>query len=240
MEVKNRLLNYDDMIIYQNTDWFNFSLDSVLLANFVNIKLTDKKIIDFATGNAPVPMLLTYKTKNKIYGIDIQKEVLELGKKSVIENNLEEQIELINEDIKNIYSVFRREYFDIITCNPPYFECNLNSNLNENDIKTNARHETLIKLEEIIKIGSDMLKNRGSFNLVHRTNRLLEVIELLKKNRLEPKRLQLIYPKNGSDSNIFLIEARKNANKGVKVLAPLIIHDEDGNYRQEIKRMFGD
>ena len=134
-------------------------------------------------------MLLTYKTKNKIYGIDIQKEVLELGKKSVIENNLEEQIELINEDIKNIYSVFRREYFDIITCNPPYFECNLNSNLNENDIKTNARHETLIKLEEIIKIGSDMLKNRGSFNLVHRTNRLLEVIELLKKNRLEPKRL---------------------------------------------------
>ena len=148
MEVKNKLLNYN-AVIYQNDDWFKFSLDSVLLANFVSINYRIKNILDIATGNAPIPMLLTYRTKVKIYGVEVQKEVYRLALKSVAENKMENQIKLINDNIKNYHLYFKNEHFDVITTNPPYFELNNVRLVNNNSIKSIARHEVLIKLEEI-------------------------------------------------------------------------------------------
>ena len=154
MEVKNRLLNYKDMYIYQNDEWFTFSIDSVLLANFTKINLRDKNIMDFCTGNAPVPMLLSYKTKNKIIGVELQKEVYDLAVKSINCNNLSDKIEIINYDIKNISDLYESDSFDIITCNPPYFETKNIELQNDNKIKNIARHEVAISLEDIIKNAS--------------------------------------------------------------------------------------
>jgi tRNA1(Val) A37 N6-methylase TrmN6 len=122
MIVKNNLLNFKDAYIYQDTDYFKFSLDSLLLANFVTINLRDKNILDIATGNAPIPMLLSYRTKANIYGVEIQKSVFDLGVKSIIENKMDKQITIINDDAKNVINLFGDDYFDVITCNPPIFE----------------------------------------------------------------------------------------------------------------------
>jgi len=238
MEVKNRLLNFDNMIIYQNDEWFTFSLDSVLLANFVNINLTDKKIIDFCTGNAPVPMLLSYRTKNDIIGVELQKEVYDLAVKSVKENKLENRIKIINGDIKNLSNLFDSDSFDIITCNPPYFKTENELLLNDNDIKTIARHEVKLNLEDIFIVARKLLKNGKKISMVHRPDRLIEIIDVMKKYGFEPKRMKLCYPKEGMDANILLIEGVKNGKSGLKIEPSLIIHNEDGSYTDEVRKMF--
>lgn len=238
MEVKNRLLNFDNKIIYQNNDWFLFSLDSVLLANFVNINFNDKKIIDFCTGNAPVPMFLSYKTKNEIIGIEIQKEIYDLAVKSICENKLDDRIKVLNDDVKNLVNIYEGDSFDIITCNPPYFKTDNKELLNDNDIKTIARHEVKLNLDDIFKTARYLLKNGKKIVMVHRPDRLIEIIDVMKKYGFEPKRIKLCYPKKGENANILLIEAVKNGKSGLKVESPLIVHNEDGSYVDEIRKMF--
>ena len=238
MEVKNRLLNFDNKIIYQNDEWFLFSLDSVLLANFVNINFTDKKIIDFCTGNAPVPMLLSYKTNNEIIGVELQKKISDLAVKSIKENELEDRIKIINEDVNNLSNIYEAESFDIITCNPPYFKTKNIDLLNNNDIKTIARHEVMLNLDDIFRVSKYLLKSGKKIVMVHRPDRLVEIIDVMKKYGFEPKRIKLCYPKKGEEANILLIEAIKNGKSGLKVESPLIIHNEDGSYVEEVRKMF--
>lgn len=241
MLVKNRLLNFKDMYIFQNDDWFTFSLDSVMLANFVAINLRDKKIIDLATGNAPVLMLLSLRTKANMYGIELQNEVYDLAVKSIKENKLSDRIKIINDDIKNLLSYFASDSFDVITCNPPYFKYKEGSNINENKIKAIARHEQELTLEDVIAISSKLLKNGGRLALVHRPDRFVEIIMLMKKYNMVPKRVRFVYPKRGSDSNILLIEATKNGNDGnLKIMDPLYVYDDKGEYTLEVKKMFGE
>lgn len=238
MEVKNRLLNYKDLVIMQNTDWFSFSLDSVLLPNFVTINKNIENIIDFCTGNAPIPLILSTKTNSKIYGVELQKEIYELAVKTIKLNNLENKIEIINYDIKNLSNYFETEFFDIITCNPPYFKYSENSNINKNKIKTIARHEVYIDLNIIFSIAKKILKNGGVIAMVHRPDRLIEIIETMKKNNIEPKKIQFIYPKENSECNAILIEGKKNGKPGLRILKPVYVHDEDGNYKEDIKKLF--
>jgi len=240
MIVRNRLLNFGNKIIYQDDEWFAFSLDSVLLANFVTIKLSDKKIVDFCTGNAPVPMLLSFRTKAKIYGIEIQKEVYDLGYDSVVENEMSKQIELILGNVRECDKFIEAESVDVVTCNPPYFKYKESSLINENKTKSIARHEDMINLEEIIVNAKKILKNGGTLSMVHRPERMIEIIDLLKKYNFEPKRMQLVYPKIDKAANILLIEATKNGKSGLKVLSPLISHNDDGTYTNEVRIMFGD
>lgn len=238
MIVKNSLLNYKE-VIYQDDEWFKFSIDSVLLANFVTINMGVKKIIDFATGNAPIPMLLSYRTKANIYGIEYQKCIYDLGVLSVNENKLNDRIKLINGDVREIKNFFDLESFDVVTCNPPYFKKNVGSNLNENEVKAIARHEINLNLDDVVKNASLILKNRGVFAMVHRTERMIEIIETMKKYRIEPKRIQFIYPKIGRESDLFLIEGVKNGNSGLKMLSPSILHSDNSNeYTEEIKKLF--
>ena len=239
MIVRNRLLNFSDKIIYQNDDYFTFSLDSVLLANFVTIKLSDKKIIDFCCGNAPIPMLMSFRTKARIFGVELQKEVYDMGVQSVKENKMNEQIELFNIDVKNIDSVIDAESMDIVTCNPPYFKYKDDSLVNENDIKSIARHEVMLNLEDVLKASRYVLKNGGTFAMVHRPERMIEIISLMQKYNIEPKKIRLVYPKRDREANILLIEGIKNGKSGLKILNPLITHNEDGSYVDEIRKMFG-
>ena len=240
MRVKNNLLNFKDKIIYQDTDYFSFSLDSLLLANFVTINLRDKVIVDFCTGNAPVPMLISYFTKANIYGIEIQKEIYDLARDSILENGMSDQIKIYNDDVNNILKYFKRESVDVVTVNPPYFKVNSSSYVNDNVIKRNARHESLITLEQIIYNASLILKKGGTFAMVHRPSRLIEIILLLKKYHIEPKRVRFVSPKEGTEANIMLIEGLMNGKEGLKVLPSLVVYDKNNNYTKEIKDMFGD
>ena len=239
MRVRNRLLNFGDNIIYQDNDCLMLSLDSVLLANFVTIKLTDKKILDLCSGNAPVPMLMSFRTKARIFGVEIQKEIYDMGWQSIVENDMDDQITMINADVNNLEEHFLTEEFDIITCNPPYFKYKSDSLVNDNDKKKIARHEVLIKLEDIIRISKLYLKNNGTFAMVHRPDRLIEIINLMQKYGIEPKKVQFIYPKEGKECNTVLIEGVKNGKSGLKILKPVIVHDEYGNYKEEIRKLFG-
>lgn len=237
MEVINDLLNYGNLKIVQNTDWFSFSLDSVLLANFVKIN-NKMKIIDFCSGNAPIPLFLSTKTKSKIIGVELQKEVFALAQKSININNLENQIEMLNMDVKNISNIYETDMFDLITCNPPYFKVDEQSNTNLNDIKAIARHELTLNLNEIFKIAKKILKNNGRIAMVHRTDRLMDIICAMKNNNIEPKRLQIIYPFENSKSNMILIEGSKNGKVGLEIEKSIIVHNIDGSYKDEILDIF--
>ena len=240
MKVLNDLLGYNNLKIYQDTEWFSFSLDSVLLPNFVSINKNVTKILDLGTGNAPIPMILSTMVgdKVKIYGIEIQKDLYDLAKESVEYNNLSSRIELINDDMKNLDKYFEANSFDVILSNPPYFKLEELSKKNDNTHKTIARHELKITLEDIISIARKYLNNNGVFAMVHRTDRLIEIIELMRKNNIEPKRIRLIYPKENTNSNMVLIEGRKNGNSGLIIEEPLYIHNEDGSYLDNINKMF--
>lgn len=238
MEVINDLLNYNGFKIYQNTSWFSFSLDSILLANFVNIKRNTNNIIDFCSGNAPIPLILSTKTNNNIIGVEIQQEVYELAKKSIKINNLDNRIKMLNMDIKQLVNIYETDTFDLITCNPPFFKVTEESKINNNIIKSVARHELKINLDDIFSISRKLLRNNGSICMVHRTDRLIDIITTMKNNNIEPKRIRLVYPKLNSESNIVLIEGVKNGNPGLKILPPLYVHDINGEYLDEVKNMF--
>lgn len=235
--VINDLVGYDNLKIVQNSNYFNFSLESVMIPRFCVLK-NNMKIIDFCTGNAPIPMILSTLTDSNIIGVELQKEIYNLAVQSVKINNLEDRITLLNMNVLDIFNVYETDSFDLITCNPPYFRVNEFSNLNNNMIKSIARHEIEIKLEDICRISKKLLKNNGSLVLVHRTDRLSEIINMLLKYNLQPKRIRFLYPKELENSNLVLIDARKNGNIGLKVLPPLICHNMDGSYTKEVLDMF--
>ncbi len=240
MERINDLVGYNNLKIFQNNDWFKFSLESVLLPCFVNISKNTNNILDLCTGNAPIPLILSTKTKAKVYGVEIQEDVYDLARKSVDINNLSKQIEIINDDVKNIVKRFESDTFDIITCNPPYFKDIDTSKKNDDIHKIIARHEVNLTMEDITKVVRKLLKNDGKFYLVHRTERFLELTNLLMSNNIMPKRVRFIYPKDNSESNLFMLEAVKNGKYGMKLESPLYVHNEDGSYRDEILKMFNE
>lgn len=235
----NDLVNYKNIKIIQDKNYFNFSLDSVLLPNFVTLNPNTKMILDLCSGNLPIPLILSTKTNANIYAVELQKEIYDLAKETLKINNLENRIILYNDNAKNMTNKFETDTFDLITCNPPYFKYNDTSLINDNIVKSIARHEIEIKIEDIIKISKKLLKNGGSLSLVHRTDRLIEIIELMRKNNIEPKRIRFIYPKENTESNLILIDGRKNGNPGLKILSPLVVHNNDGSCTEEVLKMFG-
>ena len=238
MSVLNDLVGYKNLKIYQEPDWFSFSLDSVLLPNFVSLNKNIKTIMDLCCGNAPIPLILSTKTNAKIIGVELQEDVYKLAKDSVEYNKLEDQIEILNMNIKDLKNKYTSDSIDVITCNPPYFKYLESSNINEDIHKVIARHEKEITLDEIVDISHYLLKNNGVLAMVHRTDRLIEIINTFNKYGLEVKKIRFIYPKVDSESNMILIEGKKNGNTGLKVLPPLYVHNEDGSYKNEVLEMF--
>ncbi len=232
------LLSYRNLKIYQDDQYFCFSLDSVLLANFVRLGYGNKKIIDLGTGTLPIPLILSTKTNNKIYAIEIQKELYDLAKETLDYNQLSHQINLINDDMKKLSKYFSNDFFDIMIVNPPYFDTLTKKLKNEIMQKAIARHEQEIKLEEILLLAKKHLKNNGYFYMVHRPSRMIEIIQLFKKFNIQIKSIQLVYPNREKDANIMLIEGTKNGKVGLKIHPPLYIYDHLGNYTEEIKKRF--
>jgi len=238
MKVINYLLGYKNLKIVQDNEMFNFSLDSVLLPNFVTINKKIDRILDIGCGNAPIPLILSTKTNAHITGVEIQKEVYNLASESISINKKEDRITIINKDINDYYKEVETDSFDVITCNPPFFKYIETSNINKNDYKTIARHEIKLNLRELFTIAKKLLKNNGVIAIVHRPERFVEVIQEMKKNNIEPKKVQFVYPKKNMEANIMLIEGSKNGNPGLKILPPIYTHLDNGEYSDEIKRYF--
>ena len=238
MKVTNYLLGYKDLKIVQDSDMFSFSLDSVLLPNFVTLNKKITNILDIGCGNAPIPLILSTKTNAKITGIEIQKSVYEMAVESIKINNKEDQIKIINDDINEFYKNEETDKYDVITCNPPFFKYIESSNINKNDYKTIARHEVKLNLNQLFTIARKLLKNNGVIAIVHRPERFLDVVMEMKNNNIEPKRVQFIYPKTNMEANIMLIEGTKNGNPGLKILPPIYSHKENGEYTDTVKKYF--
>ncbi len=236
--VENDLAYFNDLKIYQDNNCFKFSLDSIILPYFIDIYKNTHNILDLCTGNAPIPIILTKRTNAKIYGIEIQKRIYDLAVKSVKKNKLDKQIKIINENINDTYNRFESDKFDIISCNPPYFKNYINSVKNITISKAISRHEINVSLDDIFKISRKLLKNNGKLYLVHRTERLIDIICLMRKYNIEPKKIRFVYSKNNMHSNLILISGTKNGKMGFEVMKPLIVHNDDGSYTKEILNMF--
>ena len=222
--VLNDLYDYEGMKIYQNEDNFKFSLDSILLAEFVDIKKDTNLIVDFCSGNAPVPLILSTKCNAFIKGFEIQESIYDLGNKSIEINKLGNKIELINDNFKNVGKYLEAESVDVVTCNPPYFKYEENSIINEDDKLAIARHEITMKLEDVMINAKYVLKNKGQLYLVHRCDRLEEIIGLLNKYNFSLKKLQFIYSDMNKEAIMVLVKATKNGNTGsLKVMPPIDI-----------------
>ena len=237
-EVLNDLLGYDNLKIIQRKDMFSFSLDSVLLANFMTVNKRFKKMVDLGTGNAPIPLFLSTRTKVRIIGVEIQDEAYDIAIRNVNLNGLTGQIEIIRSDIKGINKLIGSQSFDAVVCNPPFFKITDKANMSKNAYQKLARHEVMITLEEIVKEANLLLTFGGYFSMVHRPDRLLDIFELFRKYNIEPKRLRLVYPKYGKESNMVLLEGQKGNKGGLRILAPLYVHDTNNEYSAEVKTMF--
>lgn len=214
-EVLNDLFDYDNLKIYQLQNGFKFSLDSILLSEFVTINNNTKRILDLCTGNASIPLILSTKSKASIDAFEIQEKISNLAEKSVDYNNLNNQIKIYNANIIDIDDYINKQKYDIITCNPPYFKIDEGSNLNISNEQRIARHEITITLSDIFKIASEHLNDKGTFYIVHRASRLDEIIITAHKYNLNVKIVQLIKTKEESKPYIVLIKCVKNSKFGV-------------------------
>ena len=233
MERLDDVLGYD-LKIYQNSSYFSFSLDSIILANYANIRLRDKNIVDFCTGNGVIPLIISNRTKNNIVGVEIQEKLAELATKSVDYNKLGDRITIVNEDVKEFSRKHLNE-FDLVLCNPPYFKIEEKSSFNESYEKKMARHEVLFNLEDLCECSKKVLKDNGNLCIVHRTDRLMEILEIFRKHNIEPKRIRFVYENISKESTLVLIEAQKCGSVGLKVESPIILYNLDGSMTDEYK-----
>lgn len=233
MEVLHDLVGYQERKIYQNKEWFSFSLDSILLARFALPHFRDHRILDIGTGTAPIPLIFSLYTNASIDAVEIQQELVNLSKKSVEYNHLENQVHLFGEDIFSFQSRMESDQYDLIVCNPPYFDYQDHSFVNREMHKTLARHQVSLTLEQLLTCVRKLLKNGGRFAVVYPTSHLLDLLKTFSNYGIEPKRLQFVYPKRGKESNLCLLEGMKNGKTFLKVLPPLYIHNEDGSYTED-------
>lgn len=232
-------LEYKGLKIIQNKDGFCFGIDSILLTDFAKEIKEESTIIDLGTGTGIIGILLSKKINPaKIIGVEIQKEVYEMAKRSVELNHLEDKFEIINADIKDLQDKIQMNTFDAVVTNPPYKKIGTGI-INENDKKLISRHEITASLEDFIKITSKLLKDNGSLYMVHRPDRLVDIIENSRKYKLEPKKIRLVYPSIGKDANLVLIKATKNAKPFLKIEKPLYVYEEKGKYTEEILEIYG-
>ena len=221
--------------IVQNKDYYTFTSDSVILANFVNMKKGDVGA-DIGTGCGVIPVLLSAKTQfEKIYAFEIQPQMARLAEKNVILNSLEEKIEVVSDDAREFKHHFKPETFDVVFSNPPYMHSNVA--LNEKPVRSIARHDRTLPIDDLCKTAFDMLKFGGKFYVVYTANRTCELILNLKKFHLEPKRM--FFTENGKGRVVLVvIEAVKGGKQGVEVLPHLETNDKDGNYIKTLQTKY--
>ena len=231
-------LKFKGLQIIQNEKGFCFGIDSVLLSDFAKNIKRGSKVLDLGTGTGIIPILLCGKTELKeVIGVEIQKEVSNMAKRSSILNNLQDRFKVINENILSLNNLYKKQTFDVIVTNPPYKRKSTGI-VNEEEKKIISRHETTANLEDFIKISRDLLKDKGEFYMVHRPERLVDILSLLRYYKIEPKEIRFVYSNINKQPKLILIKGIKNAKPFLKVNKNLYIYDENGNYTKEILEIY--
>ncbi|MBE5914341.1 MAG: tRNA1(Val) (adenine(37)-N6)-methyltransferase [Pseudobutyrivibrio ruminis] len=243
----NNLLQEDERLddlqingyqIIQHPDKFCFGMDAVLLSGFASVK-EGEKVLDLGTGTGILPILLEAKTEGKHFtGLEIQPESADMARRSVMFNHLEEKIDIIEGDIKSASEIFGKASMDVVTSNPPYMT-NHHGLKNPNDAKAIARHELLCTLDDVVRETAAVLRQRGRCYFVHRPSRIVEIFEAMRKYKLEPKRMRLVYPYVDKEPNMVLIEGVRGGGAQLTVESPLIVYKEPGQYTDEIYEIYG-
>ena len=232
-------LEFNDLKIIQNKKNFCFGIDSVLISNFCAKIKSASNAVDIGSGTGIISILFASKAKiDHIYGIEIQSEVAEMSKRSIELNHLENKIEILNINVKDVFKYINANSVDCVVTNPPYMK-NGSGAKNDDKGKVIARHEVEITLSEILEISYKLLKDRGEFYMIHRMDRLVDVLYEMRAKRLEPKEIQFIHSYVNNSPNLFMVRAVKNGGKQLKVLNPLVIYKSNGEYTDEILKIYG-
>ena len=224
--------------IIQHPDKFCFGMDAVLLSEFATVN-EGEKALDLGTGTGILPILLEAKNAGEHYtGLEIQPESAEMARRSVLYNDLQDRIDIIEGDIKEASKIFGKASMEVVTSNPPYMT-NHHGLKNPNDAKAIARHELLCSLDDVVRESAAVLKPKGRCYFVHRPSRLVEIFEAMRKYRIEPKRMRLVYPYVNKEPNMVLIEGVRGGRPQLTVESPLIVYDAPGKYTDEILEIYG-
>lgn len=233
-------LQYKGLKIIQNTKGFCFGIDSVILSDFAKNIKKGSKVVDLGTGTGIIGLLLCKKTELKeIVGVEIQKEVAKMANRSIKLNKLEDKFKILNTDINKIFEdkLLEKNKFDVVVMNPPYKEKGTGK-INEVDSKIISRHEVKATLSDFIKVASNLLKDKGEIYIVHKPERMPDIIQKMRENKIEPKEIKTVYSNKKTEASLILIKGIKGANKFFKILEPLYIYEENGEYTKEIKEIY--
>lgn len=221
--------------VIQNPKSFCFGIDAVLLSDFARVK-KGECVLDLGTGTGIVPILMEAKTDGRQFtGLEIQEESVDMARRSVLGNGLTEKIEIVHGDIKEIKGIFAQRTFDVVTTNPPYMNAGF---VGETSAKSIARHEILCTLEDIIAGAASVLGTKGRFYMIHRPNRLTDIIAMMRKHKIEPKTLRFVQPFVDKDPTMMLIEGAKDGNAWLNVLPPLVVYESVGKHTEEILQIY--
>ncbi len=230
-------LQYKGLKIIQKIDGFCFGVDAVLLADFADIKKKDR-VMDLGTGTGIIPVLLAGKTEaSEITGLEIQADMAEMAKRSVMLNDLQERVKIELGDIKDSIERFGAAKFNVVVTNPPY----MNSGgglVNPSDSKAISRHEILCTLEDVIQAGSKLLATGGQLAMVHRPERLVDIVCLMRSYGIEPKYMRFVHPSPYKKANLLLIKGSRGGRPQLKMMEPLYVYDENGRFSEEINRIY--
>ena len=232
-------LQLEGLKIIQKKKGFRFGVDAVLLSDFAKVRNRDR-VMDFCTGTGILPILIAGKSKaHEIYGLEIQEEFTEMAKRSIRMNHLEERVTIVSGDLCDREGLKELGHFDVVTVNPPYKK-NHSGIRNPEDALAIARHEVALSLEDVISAAQLVLKDSGRLFMVHRPERIMDILLLMRKYRIEPKRIRLVHPNPAKAPNIVLVEGQKYGGEFLKWEAPLFVYDMNGEYSDEIRRIYGD
>lgn len=231
-------LEFKDLKIIQNVEGFCFGIDSILLSDFAKNIKKNSRVIDLGTGTGVISILLSKKTEaQEIIGVEIQDEIADMANRSVKLNNLEDKIKIINENIINLNKLYKKNSFDVVVTNPPYKKIDTGI-INKNIKKTISRHEISASLKDFIEISSYLLKDKGEFFMVNRPNRLVDILCFMREEKIEPKKIRLVYPNKDKKANLVLIYGVKNGNSFLELEKNLYVYDQNGNYTDEILKIY--
>lgn len=231
----------ENLKIIQSPSVFSFSIDAVLLARFAHVPPRNGKIVDLCAGNGAIPLFLSARTQAHITAVELQERLFNMAERTVDYNELNGQISMIHDDVIDIAKSLGYEMYDLVTCNPPYFPAHEASDKNLLEPFAIARHEIRLTLDQAVKSASELLKQGGKAAFVHRPGRLLDIVTSMRAHRIEPKRIRFVYPKEGKDANTLLIEGMKDGKPDLKILPPLYVYGNNGEYTEEVRQLlYGD
>lgn len=235
-------LQYKGLKVIQNNKGFCFGIDSVILSDFAKNIKKDSKVVDLGTGSGVISLLLCKKTKLKeIIGIEIQEDVAEMAERSIKLNKLENKFKIINVNVNKIFDdkLLQKNQYDVVVMNPPYKEVGTGKT-NDDEKKLISRHEVKATLSEFIETAAGLLKDKGEIYLVHKPERIVDIMQKMRENKIEPKEMRIVYPYKNADASIILVKGIKGGNKFFKIEEPLYIYEENGEYSNQIRNIYND